>query len=129
MKLVETRAELKHNLDYLESDDAYGSKDHQDRIELGMCFVAYDGKAGLSFAPSRFVGYADNSFASHYANRHKDGRETNPAISSVLGFEPEPDDELEKAYQAFCVKLGVDWRERANFGKVRKFWDARGALS
>ena len=87
--------------------------------------MAYDGRAGTSFAPSRLIGYVDNNFEKHAANEEKDGRDTNPAISVILGSDPLANAELEQAYQEYCRTLGFEPNERGSFGVERKFWDLR----
>ena len=123
MELVSSLSQIEQNLDYLER--AHGSRDHKDLVKRGTCFLAYNGEHGLGFAPSRFTGYIDNDFGKHAANKTKDGRETNPAISAVLRSEPEPDPELESAYRDYCRDLGFDPNPAGSFGVERKYWDLR----
>ncbi|HEY8804974.1 MAG TPA: hypothetical protein VIM42_07740 [Clostridium sp.] len=51
------------------------------------------------FYPSRFIGYVDNNIDEHLNNVYKDGKETNPAISEILGCRPAFELKLEKEYK------------------------------
>jgi hypothetical protein len=77
---------------------------------------------GLAFAPSRFIGYAGNSFTKHEANDARDGRQTNAALKAILGHEPVQDATLEQAYHRFCAVIGIKSLRTGTFGVVRKYW-------
>lgn len=94
-------------------------------VKRGTCFVADDSSGEHRFYPSRFIGYADNTKSRHENNGRKNGRETNPAISAILGRRPSPDAELEKAYREYCGRLGFAANETGNWGAPRKFWKLR----
>ncbi len=79
---------------------------------------------GLFFGPSRFVGYRGNSRAAHSVNEDKNGKETNPAITSVLRRELVESLELEGAYEQFCERVGVDYRDLAGMNVRRRYWPA-----
>lgn len=131
MELVTDRRQVAENIKELERVRSIGSgpehRDYRSLIKLGTCFLPYESPSGLAFAPSRFLGYAGNTFSKHAANDAKDGRVTTPALSEVLGSPPEPDEELEEQYRAFCGQLGFEPRPTGNFGVQRKFWP-RGAI-
>lgn len=91
-------------------------------IKRGTCFLPYTNPDGIAFAPSRFVGYAGNSFARHAANEARDGRLTNAAINTVLGHTPVREAVLEDLYHQFCVRLGFTPSQTGTFGVVRKYW-------
>lgn len=91
-------------------------------IKRGICFVVDDSSGQSRFYPSRFIGYALNSRDKHDSNTHKDGKVTNPAISSILGTKPEPNPELEKEYRRYCEHLGIEVKEAGTYGVQRKFW-------
>ncbi|MCB1660680.1 MAG: HNH endonuclease, partial [Pseudomonadales bacterium] len=74
------------------------------------------------FAPSRFIGYANNTIDKHEANHSKDGRETTPKISKLLGKDCVFDEELEKSYREFCQALGFEANDTGAFGVKRKYW-------
>ena len=65
-----------------------------DLIKKGICFVVVKVNDSYKFYPSRFLGYAFNSMEAHLDNELKDGRETNPVISEILGNKPMPNFEL-----------------------------------
>jgi putative restriction endonuclease len=126
--LVTSREQIDKNIAELERLRQMGAgpqfRDYVSLIKLGTCFVPYKSVAGLAFAPSRFLGYVDNSLPKHGGNARKDGRLTNPAISEILGKTPEEDAELDERYRAFCSSLGFEARATGNFGAQRKFWPA-----
>ncbi|OMP75673.1 hypothetical protein BW716_28950 [[Flexibacter] sp. ATCC 35208] len=92
-----------------------------DLIQKGICFVAYNFGGKLKFAPSRFIGYINNNLELH-ANNQIDGRETNPAISRLLGNDPVADTLLDEKYQEYCASLNINSRSTGSFGVERKFW-------
>jgi hypothetical protein len=75
------------------------------------------------FAPSRFIGYKNNTITKHESNITKDGRETNPAISDALGVkQPIINEELEELYKKYCIYLGFSPPPKGAFGVTRKYW-------
>ena len=91
-------------------------------IKRGTCFLPYATAEGIAFAPSRFIGYASNSFAKHAANEARDGRLTNSAINAVLGHSPMLEPVLEDEYHRFCLRLGFTPSSTGTFGAARKYW-------
>lgn len=91
-------------------------------IKRGTCFLPYATPDGIGFAPSRFIGYAGNSFVRHAANEARDGRLTNGAINTVLGHAPVLEPALEDQYQQFCTRLGFAPAQTGTFGVARKYW-------
>jgi len=91
-------------------------------VKRGTCFLPYATPDGIAFAPSRFIGYAGNSFARHAANEARDGRLTNGAINKILGHAPMLESLLEDQYQQFCVRLGFARAQTGTFGVARKYW-------
>lgn len=127
MDLIAARSELEENLSRFSGYLASAGVDRDFAVELlarGICFVIAETSSGVVFAPSRFVGYRDNNRHSHDHNASKDGRETNEALEIILGTLPDPDNELEHEYQAFCRSVGAELRD-APFNLRRKFWDLR----
>jgi putative restriction endonuclease len=94
----------------------------RDLVRNGICLVVMKHEDKLIFGPSRFVGYVNNTMDAHLNNQYKDGKETNPAIDSSLGFRPSLDQSLEQEYRLFCRREGIDYRELAPFNKPRKYW-------
>ena len=129
MDVVKTREDLAMSISQLALDldsiDSVRSNYARVLIKRGICFVVTDRHGEPFFSPSRFVGYRDNTIATHEANMSRDGRITNPAISEILGLEPMSDKDLEEEYMRFCVRVGVVSQEKATFGHQRKFWDIR----
>lgn len=76
-------------------------------IARGRVFVTYIVNGKYHFAPSRFVGYKDNTLVKHRNNNEKDGTITTPVISKILGAKNRHIFELEEAYQRYCDWLGV----------------------
>ena len=91
-------------------------------IKNGTCFVAMEDSSVYRFYPSRFIGYADNSMDAHLNNVEKDGKETNPAISKILGAKPSINSILNQEYARYCEALGFVPRDKGAFGSERKFW-------
>jgi hypothetical protein len=125
VELINEKRHLLANLDYLESKNIRGSREHSDYVSRGTCFVAYDTPDGVAFAPSRFLGYQENTFEKHGQNQSKDGRDTNPAISAILNGEPQESSELDSLYRAYCERLDVRSNATGAFGAPRRFWDLR----
>lgn len=126
MACVQTLDELKENLHTL---DTYLDRKAEpyysyavDRIKKGVCFMAVKTEDGFRFYPSRFIGYRHNSMEAHENNEWKDGKETTPTITHILGHKPCPDAELEHAYQAYCETLGFTANPKGAYGVERKFW-------
>lgn len=110
MKEIKNKEQLIKNLDLIEqylqdSDDIYNAM--AKLIGNGKVFVAYVVGGQYHFAPSRFVGYKDNSLVKHRASKTKDGRDTNREISRVLGQHNQFYEELEKCYLIYCEQLNV----------------------
>jgi hypothetical protein len=109
-KMIKNIDELRSNLLVL---DNYLSKDEEEEkfaknlVRRGICFVAYKINSEWRFAPSRFIGYANNSMSIHKGNYEKDGRKTNPVISRVIKRELKMDDSLEEEYFRYCRFLGI----------------------
>lgn len=126
MELVTNWDQIAVNLQELERIRALRSgpefRDYLSLVKLGTCFLPYASSTGLAFAPSRFIGYVENTLQKHAANPTKDGRLTNPAISEILHSSPEPNETFEEQYRAFCDLLGFEARPAGNFGAARKFW-------
>ncbi|WP_217543538.1 HNH endonuclease [Vibrio metschnikovii] len=126
MKLVESLEELQANISELERIRTSGSKSEREEflslIKKGTCFVPYIFAGSLYFAPSRFVGYIDNSLEKHKKNSNKDGRVTNKAIDQVLDTVASSNSSLESAYVSYCSSLGFIANEKGSFGAARKYW-------
>lgn len=126
MQLVQSLSEIRANIQTL---DKYLDGKHEPEysyalglIKRGTCFIAVRSELIYKFYPSRFVGYIGNTMDKHQNNSEKDGKETNPAISSVLHEDVSYDPELERAYREYCESLGFTANEKGSFGVQRKYW-------
>lgn len=126
MDLVQTLSEISANIQTL---DDYLTKKREPEysyalalVKRGTCFIAVKSGQSYKFYPSRFVGYAGNTMKNHQNSTEKDGKETNPAISSILHENVSYDPELERAYKEYCESLGFTPNEKGTFGVQRKYW-------
>jgi predicted HNH restriction endonuclease len=121
IRTIKDKEELRSNLSTVEHYLTDGTDDESDfvnsLIKKGNCFVAYKMNNEWRFAPSRFVGYQNNSMKVHLNNKNKDGRETNPVIDKVIGSKLEQLDFFESEYLKYCKSLGIDPDNRK-----RKYW-------
>lgn len=87
IQLVESIDDLIENLTLFESYLSFGSEDEQKKalsyIRLGRNFICYNVNGELHFAPSRYIGYINNTFEKHEKNKG-DGKQTSPAICCLL---------------------------------------------
>lgn len=126
MDLVKSLEEIRHNMSTL--DDYLNKKTDPEYsyalslVKRGICFVADNRSGKYRFYPSRFIGYAYNTMDKHMSNTTKDGKQTNPAISSVLHDKPQHNLRLETLYQEYCQSLGFEANEKGPYGISRKYW-------
>ena len=127
MRLVRTLNEIEANMDTLdryllnktESTYSYALG----LVKRGTCFIVKRNDSGYCFYPSRFIGYANNTMDQHLNNDMKDGKETNPVITQILGSHVRVNPVLDKEYRLYCEKLGFIANEKGAFGVERKFWE------
>lgn len=85
--LITSKKQLIKNLDRIEGYLSNGSDELYDAmaqyIARGRVFVSYKVNGENHFAPSRFVGYKDNTLVKHQNNQEQDGKKTTPAISHI----------------------------------------------
>ena len=126
MKTVMNFDELTANMqlldEYLESNTDPEYSYALALVKRGTCFIALPYNGTYKFYPSRFTGYAKNNMDAHQNNNQKDGRDTNPAISMILGMKPKSNPKLDKIYRDYCESLGFVANERGSFGVERKYW-------
>jgi len=125
MKVVTSFTQIEINIAELERGrSATGAEleEYRELIKRGTCFLPYESQRGLSFAPSRFIGYIDNKLATHANNPNRDGRITNTAINEILASRPSVSSVLEQAYLEFCGTIGVTPSKTGTFGVARKYW-------
>ncbi len=127
MNVVKEIYQLKENINTLENylngkiDPEYSYA--LNLIKKGTCFVAMkQGDNEYHFYPSRFIGYQKNTMNMHMNNTYKDGKETNPAISKIIGFKPSKNKEMEAEYKKYCDRLGFVASNKGSFGVERKYW-------
>jgi hypothetical protein len=126
MELVKSREQLIQNIKTLDNylskgtdmEKAWSKK----RVKLGICFVVYQVANELRFAPSRFIGYIENTLEKHGENKTKDGKVTNPIINDILKTEPLPNDKMLSEYLLYCKRIGIEPRKTGSRGYTRKFW-------
>ena len=114
MILIDNRDELIKNLDTVES---YLNGDNDEVVEImaelirkGKNFVAYNFNGSTHFAPSRFVGYKDNTIRKHFQKDNgKHGTYTSQRLrrSDILGID-RPDPELQTEWESYCRECGVE---------------------
>lgn len=120
LQTIESIDDLKRNLSTVESYLVTESADADfkemcDYIRHGHNLVAYLVGNKYHFAPSRFVGYKNNSLAKHRKNKGY-GTETDEAINKIVRKYTESDD-MENKYQMFCKSLHI-----ASDRRKRKYW-------
>jgi hypothetical protein len=126
MRTVENLKELQSNIKLLnkylnsKTDPEYSFA--VSLVKKGTCFVVVKENGTYRFYPSRFIGYADNSMDAHLNNDNRDGRVTNPAISTILGGNPTPNLILDNLYCEYCESFGFIANEKGTFGVERKYW-------
>ncbi len=126
MDLITTENQLNKNLRTIDHYLSGSKQSFHDyaiaRIKRGTCFVVEKVGNEYRFYPSRFIGYKNNSIRNHSINDSKDGRETNKAISDLLGSRPQPNNVLNDLYITYCSRLGFTSPISGSFGARRKFW-------
>lgn len=109
---VRLPSQIRRNLQQLEDyRHSHGPAEREywrERVRLGVDFIVYRANGALSFAPSRFVGYQNNSASAHSKYRYKDGGVTNAAICRVLGRDFTHHEGLETEYRRFCTQNGIE---------------------
>ena len=90
-------------------------------IEKGTNFLAYRRGESWHFAPSRFIGYLNNSLLVHLVKYNgKDGKETSSAIDKIIGKTRCFDLDLEDKYLSFCKEIGAVPKRMIKI--QRKYW-------
>ena len=112
---------------YLSS--AEGVENRDEMIHLignGTNFVAYHYKGQMHFAPSRFIGYLNNTLLAHLVkNNGKNGSDTSSSIDKILS-KRKYIDELEKSYLEYCDVIGAIPKNMLN--AQRKYWYLEGNI-
>jgi hypothetical protein len=123
--LVEIWDDVLTNINTLEryksSKNTDERKFYRDLIKRGTCFVVYSVNGTTEFAPSRFIGYLNNTQKTHEHSTIKDGRITSPIIEKILGNKFTENNSLESAYKVYCSSLGITPNVKGTFGAPRKY--------
>lgn len=125
MELVVNEEQVAENLAELDRARALEDGDgkiYRELIKRGTCYLPYLTDAGIAFAPSRFIGYVGNKVHSHSSNRERHGTETNIALNKIYGSYPALNENLQLAFESFCVSIGVAPSRKGSFGVTRKYW-------
>ena len=109
MELVDSKEDLLNNLAAFDNKlknelDALGF--YHGLVKRGHNFVSYMVGDEWRFAPSRYIGYKDNSEEKHGNNRLNGGA-TDKRISKLLG-EHQPDREKTRLFRKFAKKLNIE---------------------
>ncbi|UPT68069.1 MAG: hypothetical protein M0D57_05255 [Sphingobacteriales bacterium JAD_PAG50586_3] len=126
MEVISTHNQLLKNIETFEKylkDKQYDREKTLKLIKRGACFVVYKANGEIKFAPSRFLGYKNNSLKLHTNSVVKDGRITNPAISKILNETLFFYEELEQKFLKYCKTLGIE-----PDNKKRKYWNSIAKL-
>ncbi|APG62653.1 hypothetical protein LPB140_07470 [Sphingorhabdus lutea] len=135
-KLVETKAEIIDNVNtfldgiYSNSDD---KEDFRKMVKRGVDFYPIQNGYNFDFAPSRFIGYANNDLENHRLLKKDiknnntsvggrktttaDGRKTTTAINKVLDPKAIHNEFLKSELVAFGNRIGTKIDNRKH-----KFW-------
>ena len=114
MILIDSIEDLVKNLDtvesYLNGENDELFEQMADLVRRGRNFVAYEFDGATHFAPSRFVGYKNNTLPRHLKKDNgKNGSETSSRLRSLylLGQDSE-DTKLYKKWKKYCEECGVE---------------------
>ena len=120
METVVSKEQLLQNISTLETarNSTTDRASYLSLIRNGRCFLPYIDAGVVRFAPSRFIGYVDNTIEDHNHNEQKDGKKTNPAVSKTVGAKPIEDGAMEARYQLFCKQLQLAPSPNVK----RKYW-------
>ena len=116
MSLIETYDDLLQNIAELEEARKGGGQikgAYAGLIKRGSVFLPYPTEDRIAFAPSRFIGYAENTVLEHGQVEERNGWHTTTRVREILrsqfGFTiwNVPDAALESEYQSLCDSLNV----------------------
>ena len=123
MEFVSNKEEIIENIKLLESYLHSNNKEKEEfasnLVRRGKTLVVYKVNGEDHFAPSRFIGYKSNNMENHIQNDEKDGRDTNPVITEIIG-KPYPTSKLDEKFIIYCNKLNI----KIQYNK-KKYWRLR----
>lgn len=116
MSLIETYDDLLRNCAELEEARKGGGQVkglYAGLIGRGSVFLPYVAGDGIAFAPSRFIGYVENTVLAHEQLEERHGWHTNTRVREILraqfGFTiwNVVDEAAKSHYDSFCEGLGI----------------------
>lgn len=114
---IENRIDVVKNIytlySYAKSTIVENRKWALQRFQRGKWYVVEPFGNTLLFAPSRFVGYKNNTREKHTSN-HGDGTQTNNKFRELKLYKEISDDYLSEQFERFMAALGIE-KDTANF--------------
>lgn len=114
---IESRIDVVKNIytlySYAKSTIAEDREWALQRFQRGKWYVVEPFGNTLLFAPSRFVGYKNNTREKHTSN-HGDGTQTNNKFRELKLYKEISDDYLSEQFEHFMAELGIE-KDTANF--------------
>ena len=114
---IESRIDVVKNIytlySYAKSTIAEDREWALQRFQRGKWYVVEPFGNTLLFAPSRFVGYKNNTREKHTSN-HGDGTQTNNKFRELKLYKEMSDDYLSEQFEHFMAELGIE-KDTANF--------------
>lgn len=114
---IESRVDVVKNIytlySYANSSEAEDKEWAIQRFSKGKWFVVEPFGNTLLFAPSRFVGYKNNTREKHISN-YGDGTQTNKKLCELSLYKEMSDEYLSEQFKCFMNTLGIE-REVAKF--------------
>ena len=114
---IESRVDVVKNIytlySYANSSEAEDKEWAIQRFSKGKWFVVEPFGDTLLFAPSRFVGYKNNTREKHISN-YGDGTQTNKKLCELSLYKEMSDEYLSEQFKCFMNTLGIE-REVAKF--------------
>lgn len=117
--LIKTKEDLINNLNQIEVylKNFESAEEMKNYIRRGKNFVMYKFVNEYHFAPSRFVGYLNNTLIKHNKNESKHGWKTYGCITQILSQQCRYDDRCEKLFIQYCSDLSI-----VPYNKKRMYW-------
>jgi 5-methylcytosine-specific restriction protein B len=110
-------ANVKTLYSYLQGNKEEDKKWAIDKLKNGKNYVIEIIDHHICFAPSRFVGYLNNSIAKHTEN-HGDGTQTDAILSKL--YQEVTDNQLDKIFQQELSQYGISTGNK-------RYWIPRGS--
>lgn len=114
---IESRVDVINNIytlySYANSSEAEDKEWAIQRFSNGKWFVVEPFANTLFFAPSRFVGYKNNTREKHISN-YGDGTQTNKKLRELSLYKEMSDEYLSEQFECFMKTLGIE-RKVAKF--------------